>query len=181
MERNRRTGFDRREKISRVQSEQRTGIERRELIIDQKKIIGKLKNTPIFNELTITEFKNILSVCSKQIFLKNEVIYYEGNKSDDMYIFIEGILKVTLKGNELSLITPIDLIGEMGVFTHEPRSATVSAKTDCVLFKLTRVELNNLFEKKSMLRNRFYLGMIINLSNKLRKANEFITKLKNSH
>ncbi len=36
MEWNRRTGFDRREKISRVQSEQRTGIERRELIIDQK-------------------------------------------------------------------------------------------------------------------------------------------------
>jgi len=181
MERSRRTGFDRREKISRVQSEQRTGIERRELIIDQKKIIGKLKSTPIFNELTITEFKNILSICSKQTFLKNEVIYYEGSKSDDMYISIEGILRVTLKGNELSLITPVDVMGEMGVFTHEPRSATVSAKTDCVLLKLTRVELNNLFEKKSMLRNRFYLGMIINLSNKLRKANEFITKLKNSH
>ena len=178
MERNRRTGFDRRGKKSRVQSVQRTGIERRELFIDQKKIIGKLKNTPIFNELTITEFKNILSICSKQTFLKNEIIYYEGSKSDDMYISIEGILKVTLKGNELSLITPVDLIGEMGIFTHEPRSATVSAKTDCVLLKLTRVELNNLFEKKSMLRNRFYLGMIINLSNKLRKANEFITKLK---
>ncbi len=57
MERSRRTGFDRREKISRVQSERRADTERRELIIDQKKIIGKLKNTPIFNELTITEFK----------------------------------------------------------------------------------------------------------------------------
>ncbi len=98
--------------------------------------------------LLLLNLKNILSICSKQTFLKNEVIYYEDSKSDDMYIFIEGILKVTLKGNELSLITPIDLIGEMGVFTHEPRSATVSAKTDCVLFKLTRVELNNLFEKK---------------------------------
>jgi len=178
MERCRRTGFDRREKISSVQSERRTGTERRELIFNQKKLIGKLRKTPIFNELTNSEFKNILSICSKQTFLKSEVIYYEGSKSDDMYIFIDGILKVTLEGNELSLITPVDVIGEMGVFTREPRSATVSAKTDCALLKLTRVELINLFEKNSMLRNRFYLGMIINLSNKLRKENEFITILK---
>ena len=178
MERCRRTGFDRREKILSVQSERRTDIERRELIFNQKKLIGKLRKTPIFNELTNSEFKNILSICSKQTFLKNEVIYYEGSKSDDMYIFIDGILKVTLKGDELSLITPVDVIGEMGIFTREPRSATVYAKTDCVLLKLTRVELYRLFEKNSMLCNRFYLGMIINLSNKLRKANEFITKLK---
>ena len=180
MEWSRRSGFDRRGKISSVQSERRNGIERRELIFDQKKLIRMLRKTPIFNELTNNEFKNILSICSKQLFLKNEVIYFEGSKSDDMYIFIDGILKVTLEGDELSLITPVDVIGEMGIFTRELRSATVYAKTDCVLLKLTRVELTNLFEKKSMLRNRFYLGMIINLSNKLRKANEFITKLKNN-
>ena len=87
-----------------------------------------------------------LSVLNKH-FLKNEVIYYEDSKSDNMYILIDGICKVTLEGNEMSLITPIDIIGEMGIFTREHRSATVSAKTDCALLKLTRVELHNLIEK----------------------------------
>ena len=178
MEQCRRKGLDRRESISSVHPEQRTGDERRELIVIEKKLIGKLRNTPIINKLTNSEFKNILSICSKQTFLKDEFIYHEGKTSEDMYILIDGILKITLKGSELSLITPIDVIGEMGLFTHEPRSATISAKTDCALLKLTRVELFRLYAKKSMLRNRFYLGMIINLSGKLRKANEFIIQLK---
>jgi CRP-like cAMP-binding protein len=178
MEYYRRSGFDRRESISDVHSERRTGEERRELIVNEKKIIGELRETPIFNKLTNSEFKNILAICSKQTFSKGEFIYQEGKKSEDMYILIDGILKVTLKGSELSLITPIDVIGEMGLFSHEPRSATINAETDCVLLKLTRVELFRLYAKKTMLSNRFYLGMIINLSDKLRKANEFIVELK---
>ena len=81
MEYYRRSGFDRRESISSVHSERRIGEERRELIVNEKIIMGDWRETPIFNKLTNSEFKNILTICSKQTFSKGEFIYQEGKKS----------------------------------------------------------------------------------------------------
>ena len=96
-----------------------------------------------------------------------------------MFILIEGVLQIMLRGKELNLVTPVDFIGEMGIFTGEPRSATVYAKTDCVLLKINRYELFSLFEANKTLNNRFQLGMIKNLSEKLRKMNKIIIDMKN--
>ncbi|MFC1538788.1 cyclic nucleotide-binding domain-containing protein [Candidatus Latescibacterota bacterium] len=177
MEEHRRLNPDRRilEKI--IDLERRIIDERRE-IFSNKKLVGKLKEILIFSELTNDEFKKVLSVCSREVFSKNEIIYHEGSTADNMYILIDGVLEVTLEGKELRFATPLSVIGDMGIFTRKPRSATITAKTDCILLKLTKIELSNLFKRTDMLDKRFYLGMIKELSNKLRKVNRFIIKLK---
>ncbi|MFC1651417.1 cyclic nucleotide-binding domain-containing protein [Candidatus Latescibacterota bacterium] len=177
MEQNRRFIPDRRMTQSNIVSDRRATDERRE-IFSEKTLVGKLRKIPIFSELTNDEFKKVLSVCSREVFAKNEIIFHEGSTADNMYILTDGVIGVTLEGKELSFITPLSVIGDMGIFTRKPRSATITAKTDCVLLKLTRIELTNLFKRLDMLDKRFYLGMIKELSNKLRKVNRFIIKFK---
>lgn len=173
MERNRRLNTERRMKQIDIDTEQRIVDDRRE-IFSKKALVGKLRKIPIFSELTNDEFKKVISVCSKEVFSKDEIIFHEGSTADNMYILIEGVIGVTLEGKNLSFVTPLGVIGDMGIFTRKPRSATITAKTDCVLLKLTKIELTNLFKRMDMLDKRLYLGMIKELSNKLRKLNRLI-------
>ncbi|MFC1551361.1 Crp/Fnr family transcriptional regulator [Candidatus Latescibacterota bacterium] len=174
---NRRLNPDRRLTQDEIKFDRRAIDERRE-IFSEKSLVGKLRKIPIFSEITNDEFKKILSVCSKEIFLKDEILFHEGSTADNMYILIDGVLGMTLEGKELSFVTPISIVGEMGILTRRPRSLTVTAKTDCILLKLTRIELSNLFKRMDMLEKRLYHGMIKELSNKLRKVNRFIIELK---
>lgn len=178
MEENRRSGFDRRLSVINFPSERRTGFDRRDLIRHQNVLLGKLKNTPLFQPFNEDEFKYILNICSKKTFSKGCRLFLEGEPSNDMYILLEGVLQVNLHGKELSLVTAVDIVGEMGIFSGEPRSATVYAKTDSVLLKINRYELFGLLEANKSINNLFQLGMINNLSEKLRKTNKKIVDLK---
>ena len=133
---------------------------------------------PIIQGLTNEQFEKILSICKRKTFSKDEVIFSEGTKSDDMYILTEGVLQVTLWGKEVNRILPISSVGEMGVFTGEPRSATVIAKTECTLLRITKKKLFDLFDKDKDLHIQFQLGMLIDLSQKLRLTNEVIAKMR---
>ena len=57
------------------------------------------------------------------------MVFMEGDRPGELYILTEGLLKVTFKGKEVNKILPISTVGEMGVFTGEPRSATITSVT----------------------------------------------------
>ncbi len=177
MDQNRRFIPDRRSQQLQIQLERRQNNERREILSDTK-LLGLLRKSALLSELTNDEFKKVLSVCSKEDFAKGEIVFHEGSTSDTMFVLVDGVLSMTLEGKALGFVTPIGVIGDMGILTRRPRSATLTAHTDCVLLKMTKIELTNLFKRYDMLDKRFYLGMIKELSNKLRKANRFIIELK---
>lgn len=133
---------------------------------------------PIIHGLTDDQLESILGIATKLTFPKDWVIFSEDDVSNDMYILTEGVLQVTLWGKEINRLFPIRVVGEMGIFTGEPRSATVVTKTACTLLRFTKVDLFSLFEKDKDLYIQFQQGMIIDMSEKLRLNNEVIAKLK---
>ena len=60
-----------------------------------------------------------------------ETLIKEGEKNDELYLLMEGCLKVTkTKGNteyEIATITPGKVVGEMSFLDMKPRSADVMA------------------------------------------------------
>ena len=133
---------------------------------------------PIISGLTNDQFEALLSICEKQKVTPYTVIFKEGDCPGEMYILTEGFLKVTLKGKELNKILPISTVGEMGVFTGEPRSATITSVTRCTVLKILKKDLFNLFRKDKDFHIKFQEGMLVDLSQKLRLTNEVITKLR---
>lgn len=67
-------------------------------------------------------------------FKKGDVVFYEGDKSKDLFIISSGeveIVKNILAGEViLARLGVGDFFGEMAMFGGKPRSATVRAKTD---------------------------------------------------
>ena len=66
----------------------------------------------------------------------------------------------------------------MGIFTGEPRSASVEASTDCILLIINRSEFFKLFERDYFLAFKILMNVIKDLSKKLRKNNIIIDELR---
>ena len=133
---------------------------------------------PILKDLTNEQFENLLSICTKKRLPDYTKVFKKGDQSGDMYILTEGSLKVIFRGKEVGRINPVSTVGEMGMFTGDTRSATVSTMTKCTLLRIMKDDLFNLFEKDKDFYIKFQKAMLQDLSNKMRMTNEVIAKLR---
>jgi CRP/FNR family cyclic AMP-dependent transcriptional regulator len=60
-------------------------------------------------------------------------IITEGQEGHHMYVVMEGEVSISLKSRLLATAQPGEMVGEMALVSSNLRSATVTAKTDCVL------------------------------------------------
>ena len=61
------------------------------------------------------------------------VIITEGQEGNHMYVVMQGEASISLKNKHLATARPGEIVGEMALINADIRSATVTAKTDCVL------------------------------------------------
>jgi CRP-like cAMP-binding protein len=61
------------------------------------------------------------------------VIITEGQEGNHMYVVMQGEVIISLKNKLLATAAPGEIVGEMALINADIRSATVTAKTDCVL------------------------------------------------
>ena len=175
----RRSGFDRRKKSKEHPTEKRSSEDRRKLFFDPLKVIGILEKIPIFKSLSIDQFKRIINICSNRNLTVNEVLCRAEDESYEMFILIKGLLKVVFSnGKELSRISPIGIVGEMGVFTNERRSASVVAASKCIILSINKRELFWLFRSDSDLGIRILMNVVNDMALKLKKNNILIEELR---
>ncbi|MEG8946107.1 mechanosensitive ion channel family protein [Rosettibacter firmus] len=124
---------------------------------DRKKI---LKNIDLFSLLKEDELNSIATNVYIRTFRKNDVIIEEGKEGDSMFILVEGLLNVFVKNNEgldvyVGNISAGDFFGEMSLFTGEPRSATIRARTDCLIFEIDKEIISPIIHNRNQLVEEF--------------------------
>lgn len=72
------------------------------------------------------------------------VIIEEGREGDHMYVVMKGEVRISLKGRQLATASPGEIVGEMALINSDLRSATVTAKTDCVLASIDQASFDSL-------------------------------------
>jgi diguanylate cyclase (GGDEF)-like protein len=106
---------------------------------------GSLTGIPIFSELDEIEFNIVAEVLKPLYAKKDNTIFREGDAGENMFILLSGSLSAfgaQSDGTQRWLfdIKPGDFFGEMSIIAHEPRSATICAKTDSVVMMLNIVD-----------------------------------------
>ena len=61
------------------------------------------------------------------------VIFTEGKEGNYMYVVMSGEVFVSLSDKVIATASPGEIVGEMALINSDIRSATVTAKTDCVM------------------------------------------------
>jgi len=113
-------------------------------------------------ELDTPEYADILAQqCRRIEFGPGEIIARQGEPSDSMHFILEGRIGVIVEGGGGRRIRVRSLgqhttIGEMGLITQRPRSATIEAEVASVLYELSagayeRIKIDNPALSRSLL------------------------------
>ena len=107
-----------------------------------------------------------------QEFPAGSVIFKEGEQGNLMYVVIKGEVDVSLKDKLLATAHPGEIVGEMALINADMRSATVTAKTDCILAPINQ----DSFEALLKYVPDFTLHVMNVLAVRLKTAYEMIEK-----
>jgi NTE family protein len=77
-----------------------------------------------------------------------ETLMSQGEPGDSLYMVVSGRMRVYFNDNIIREIARGEVVGEMSLFTNEPRSATLIAIRDTVLVKLNRPDFEHLLATK---------------------------------
>jgi CheY-like chemotaxis protein len=137
-----------------------------------KLLVQVLRKIPLFRGLSPSQVKTVLGLCVHRTFLPGEVICQSNTASDEMYILLSGELVVaTAEGIRVASLLPVTTVGEMGVITGQPRSATVEAVQASNIFVVQRGQFDLMLRDDRDLRAMVYRNIIDVLALKLNNDN----------
>jgi hypothetical protein len=97
-----------------------------------------LEHVEIFAALELHEVEALRAVARSVLYAAGEPIVKQGQAGSSMFVLVSGEAKVTIEpGHEVSRFAGSGFFGEMSLLTGEPRSATVTAVSDCLLLEIT--------------------------------------------
>jgi CRP/FNR family cyclic AMP-dependent transcriptional regulator len=148
------------------------------------------KKISLFQDLEEAEITEVFKLAKPRTFPAKTVIIREGEAGDSMFIMMAGEVEITKRlGVVLDEETPNERIiirlkaeegvcfGEMSLLEDEPRSATVTALTDCQLMEMARQDFFKLIKQNSDMGCKILLRLAQLLSRYLRKTNQDMVKL----
>lgn len=98
-----------------------------------------------------------------------EIIFAQGDTDNDcMYVVEQGQVEIANHKKFLELIDAGGFFGEMALVNNKPRSASATAKTDCVIVKVNEGDFYFLIQHSP----HFVLQMMQVLSERVRRNTE---------
>lgn len=141
--------------------------------------VEAVKRVPLFAGLQPTQAVTLLKVCERRSLSAGDTLCRFGDRSDQMYILLSGALSVrTEDDTQIAKISPVAPVGEMGLFTDEPRSATVVAAENATLFVLGKYQLENVMRNNRDIEVTVSRNVIATLAERIRKSNDEINHLR---
>ena len=103
-----------------------------------------LKTLAFFRSFPENELWEVLKISKWRSFPAETVLIKEGDVGDSFFLLVTGTVRVTRGKRLLNVLGVGDCFGEMSYLAKRdgPRSATVTAATDCIVMKVRAQDLN---------------------------------------
>jgi CRP/FNR family cyclic AMP-dependent transcriptional regulator len=103
-------------------------------------------------------------------FAAGDVIFAEGDKGDAMFVIRSGEVTIERGGHVMETLGPGGIFGEMALIDGSARSATVRAKTDCVVAPINEKSFLFLVHETPF----FAISVMRTLADRLRRMDEAV-------
>jgi serine/threonine protein phosphatase PrpC len=107
-----------------------------------------LANMPLFARLTERELLRVMQSVEVRAFTDGASVIKEGDKGDELFIVLEGKVRVSRGEQTLTHLGPGEHVGEMALIRSVPRSATVTAVGDAELIAIRRADFFEILRKE---------------------------------
>lgn len=140
--------------------------------------IQSLKSIPIFSSLSEVYLEELSEIMLEKTYRKNQVIFDQGDPGSSLIVIKSGLVKISLVDSNnhefiIKTFSVHDFFGEMSLLDGGSRSATATAVEDTQALIIFRENFISLIQKTPSMA----LGMLTELSNRLRTTTENISNL----
>lgn len=113
----------------------------------RQRLLGRVS---LFRELNESDLSDLAGRMTQRIFAPGQKLISVGDQGQSMFVLGEGLVSVHVQGEEKELdvatLMPGDFFGEMSMLTGEPRSASIIAVTETMVFEIDKDDLLPLLE-----------------------------------
>jgi CRP-like cAMP-binding protein len=132
--------------------------------------VGFLTDVPAEHRAFLTGFGKFLRPQASEVFIA------EGSPQDSLSLVLSGTLHVVTSLDQhpmlLATLGEGDSLGEINLFDPATASATVIARSECLVWTITREELDGLVEADPIAGLSVMRGLLRQLSRRIRHMNE---------
>lgn len=112
-------------------------------------LVERLRSFPLFQSTPESFLIDVGQHLRPQLHSANDYILTEGDDARAMYWLVRGAVSVTSRDGEsiYAELKPGAFFGEIGVLMDRPRTATIVARTRCMLVVLTKEDFKNVLPR----------------------------------
>ena len=129
--------------------------------------VALLRRVALFGETPDRALAGVAQVLTEVELPAGAMVMEEGAVEDWLFVVVDGELEVVREDRHVRL-GPGDVVGELAVLDPMPRSATVRAVTDCLLFRLDKAAFDEALDSRPEVAR----GVIRELVRRLRQPRE---------
>jgi CRP-like cAMP-binding protein len=132
-----------------------------------KMVLGKMK---LFQDFSDEELRTVLQYGECLDVAEQQVIIKEGDAEPGLYVLVSGEMEVLLSEGHtfrnrpssvlLCKIEVGDYVGEYSLIDHEPASACVITKEQCLIFSISCVEFEEMIASNNVIAAKVYRNML---------------------
>jgi CRP-like cAMP-binding protein len=139
--------------------------------------VSLLRGVAVFDGLAEAELRRVAEICREATFAKGDVLTTQGTEGSEMFVVKAGLLEVQVGQLGAGILPPHtvvnlgdgQVVGEMSLVDHGPRSATVRCATaECRVLVIPREAFEALCQADHHIGMLVYRNLAADLSFKLR-------------
>lgn len=103
-----------------------------------------LRNVPLFAACSTKELRRIAAIADELAFREGKILTKQGGPGREMFIILDGTVKVERNGVQINQLGPGDFLGEGALVLRKPRNATITATSPLRALVITDANFNEL-------------------------------------
>lgn len=129
-----------------------------------------LKGMPIFRYLTYKELVRIMNITDVRSYTDEELIIKEGSEGDELFIVLDGDVRLHKDDAFITKLSKGDHFGEMALVDRAPRSASATADGQVRVLTIRRPHFYEIIRNESKLSTKLLWSFVQVLTRRLRKT-----------
>jgi predicted MFS family arabinose efflux permease len=131
--------------------------------------VDVLGRTRIFEAANRQTLEALASALTEERVPPATVLIREGDEPDDLFVLVSGTVGVTAHGEgredrEIRQLGPGDYFGEIGLLERIPRTATVTSRSDCNVYRIDGEDFLRIVTGEPMVAGNFRAGVATRLA-----------------
>lgn len=108
--------------------------------------LAHLKEVPLFSACSKRELQSIAKAGDEITMTEGTQLVDQGQLGREAFVILEGRVSVRRGGRKIATLGAGDVVGELALLDHGPRTASATCDTDCTLFVLDQRHFRPLLE-----------------------------------